>query len=100
MHELENPLVSLYIPPNTLAGPFRPIALYPPALVFRFSVYSTLIMSDCVVLFVKEPAGTEPTVVALYVSPTDPVDCDESIVVHLTGVVRSVAEGIVCVLVV
>jgi len=93
-------LLSLYIPPNTLAGPFRPIALYPPALVFRFSVYSTLIIKDCAVLFVKDPAGMDPIVVALYVSPTAPVVCCESIVDHVTAVVKSVAEGMVCVLVV
>ena len=86
----------MYIPPKIVVVPLRPMALYPPALVFKLSVYSTLTHAGIVVLFVKDPTGALPATTVLYVSPIDPDVCVASVVDHRTTVLRMEVGAIVC----
>jgi hypothetical protein len=77
---LEKLFESLYSPPYNAVLPFKPIAEYPPTLVFNTTVYSTKTGIMFVVAFVNRPVPAE------YVRPVMPVDCVVSVVPHVIAV--------------
>lgn len=90
IHELEKLFVSLYAPPKSSVEPFRPTAVYPPAVISKLSIYSIAIGRGRIVLFVKSP------VVTLYKRPVELMLCCTSGLTHLTTVVSVGVGTIFC----